>query len=247
MKPQNHPTDTATLSQVKALTFDVFGTVVDWYSSIMADGEQFGKQHGLDVDWSEFALAWRAGYGPAMERVRRGELPWLKIDTLHRMILDELLDKFEINGLSESEKDHLNRAWHRLKPWPDAISGLQRLRKRFIVASLSNGNIALLTNMAKFSGLPWDCILSAELAKHYKPDPEVYQTAADLLDLPPNQVMMVAAHSGDLRAARAVGFKTAFVPRPLEFGPDNAPDVTPQPWFDVVATDFTDLATQLET
>ena len=223
MISQNHPTDTATLSQVKALTFDVFGTVVDWYSSIMADGEQFGKQHGLDVDWSEFALAWRAGYGPAMERVRRGELPWLKIDTLHRMILDELLDKFEINGLSESEKDHLNRAWHRLKPWPDAISGLQRLRKRFIVASLSNGNIALLTNMAKFSGLPWDCILSAELAKHYKPDPEVYQTAADLLDLPPNQVMMVAAHSGDLRAARAVGFKTAFVPRPLEFGPQQRP------------------------
>ena len=247
MTPQNHPTNIAAISQVKALTFDVFGTVVDWYSSIMADGEQFGAEHGIDVDWSEFALAWRAGYGPAMAHVRRGDLPWLKIDTLHRMILDELLDKFEITGLSEADKDQLNRVWHRLKPWPDAISGLQRLRERFTVASLSNGNIALLTNMAKFSDLPWDCILSSELAKHYKPDPEVYQTAADLLDLPPNQVMMVAAHQGDLRAARAVGFKTAFVPRPLEFGPDNTPDVTPEPWFDLVATDFNNLATQLGT
>ena len=139
---------------------------------------------GLDVDWAEFADRWRGGYGPSMNRVRKGELPWLNIDALHRMILDELLDEFEITGLSEGEKDHLNRVWHRLMPWPDAINGLQRLRERFIVAPLSNGNIALLTNMAKHAGLPWDCILSSELAKHYKPDPEVYQTAADLLGLP---------------------------------------------------------------
>ena len=169
---------------------------------------------GLDVDWAEFADKWRGGYGPSMNRVRKGELPWLNIDALHRMILDELLDEVKITGLSEAEKDHLNRVWHRLIPWPDAVSGLQRLRECYIVAPLSNGNIALLTNMAKHAGLPWDCILSSELAKHYKPDPAVYQTAADLLGLPPSQVMMVAAHPGDLLASAAVGFKTGFVPRP---------------------------------
>ncbi|MCZ6675720.1 MAG: haloacid dehalogenase type II, partial [Candidatus Poribacteria bacterium] len=189
---------TQNASTIKALTFDVFGTVVDWRSSIIREGTQFGKARGIDVDWARFADEWRVGYGPAMARVRRGELPWMSIDRLHRMILEELLDAFEITGLSEAEKDHLNRVWHRLTPWPDAISGLKRLRARFIVAPLSNGNVALLTNMAKHAGLPWDCILSSELAKHYKPDPEVYQTAADLLGLSPNQVMMVAAHPGDL-------------------------------------------------
>ena len=185
-------------SEIKALTFDVFGTVVDWYSSIVAEGEKFGDTRGIDVNWAQFALKWRAGYGPAMDKVRRGELPWQNIDALHRRILDSLLDAFEIADLSEAEKDYLNRVWHRLKPWPDVISGLERLRKRYIVATLSNGNVALLTNMAKFAGLPWDCILSAELTQHYKPDPEVYQIAADLLGLSPNEVMMVAAHPGDL-------------------------------------------------
>jgi 2-haloacid dehalogenase len=180
-----------------------------------------------------------------MNRVRNGELPWLNIDALHRMILDGLLDEFHITALSEPEKDHLNRVWHRLTPWPDAISGLQRLRDRYIIAPLSNGNIALLTNMAKRAGLPWDCILSSELAKHYKPDPEVYQTAADLLGLPPNQVMMVAAHPGDLRASEAVGFKTGFVSRPEEYGPRRNPDLTHDESFDVAASDFNDLASQL--
>ena len=161
-------------SEVKALTFDVFGTVVDWYGSIVAEGEKFGNAYGVDIDWAQFALKWRAGYGPAMDKVRRGELPWQNIDALHRRILDDLLDAFEITGLNEAEKDYLNRVWHRLQPWPDALSGLERLRKRYIVATLSNGNVALLTNMAKFAGLPWDCILSAELTQHYKPDPEVY-------------------------------------------------------------------------
>ena len=228
-------------SEIKALTFDVFGTVVDWYSSIVAEGEKFGDTHGIDIDWAQFALKWRAGYGPAMDKVRRGELPWQNIDALHRRILEELLDAFGINGLNETEKDHLNRVWHRLKPWPDAISGLERLRKRYIVATLSNGNVALLTNMAKFAGLPWDCILSAELTAHYKPDPEVYQTAAALLGLSPSEVMMVAAHPGDLRAAQGVGFQTALVPRPLEYGPDRAQEVKGHP-SDLVASDFNELA-----
>ena len=228
-------------SEIKALTFDVFGTVVDWYSSIVAEGEKFGNTHGINIDWAQFALKWRAGYGPAMDKVRRGELPWQNIDALHRRILDSLLDAFEIADLSEAEKDYLNRVWHRLKPWPDVISGLEQLRKRYIVATLSNGNVALLTNMAKFAGLPWDCILSAELTQHYKPDSEVYQIAAALLGLSPNEVMMVAAHPGDLRAAQAVGFQTALVPRPLEYGPGRVQEVTAY-LSDVVASDFDELA-----
>ena len=228
-------------TNVKALTFDVFGTVVDWYSSIVVEGEKFGNTHSIDIDWAQFALKWRAGYGPAMDKVRRGELPWQNIDALHRLILDNLLAEFKIIGLSETHKDHLNRVWHRLKPWPDAVNGLARLRKRYIVATLSNGNIALLTNMAKFAGLPWDCILSAELTQHYKPDPEVYQTAATLLGLSPNEVMMVAAHPGDLRASQAVGFQTALVPRPLEYGPDHVREVAAHA-SDLVAGDFNELA-----
>ena len=228
-------------SNIKALTFDVFGTVVDWYSSIVTEGEAFGKTHAIDIDWRRFALEWRAGYAPAMDRVRRGELPWQNIDTLHRGILENLLATFNINGLRETDKDHLNRVWHRLRPWPDAISGLTRLRKTYIVATLSNGNVALLTNMAKYAGLPWDCILSAELTHHYKPDPEVYEKAAALLGLTPNAVMMVAAHPGDLRAAETVGFQTAFVPRPLEYGPENAQTLNAHP-ADLVANDFNELA-----
>jgi 2-haloacid dehalogenase len=233
------------LSAVRALTFDVFGTVVDWRGSIIREGRQLGRAKGLRVDWPAFADAWRGGYAPAMDRVRRGELPWTTIDVLHRQILDRLLDDFGVRVLTEAEKDDLNRAWHRLKGWPDSARGLRRLRRRYIVATLSNGNVALLTNMAKHAGLPWDCILSAELARHYKPDPEAYLTAAALLNLTPAQVMMVAAHQGDLRAAAALGFRTAFVPRPLEFGPDRAPDLTPDPDFDLVAADFLDLATRL--
>jgi 2-haloacid dehalogenase len=180
-----------------------------------------------------------------MDRVRRGDLPWLNIDALHRLILDDLLVEFGLNSLSEADKEELNRVWHRLRPWPDAVAGLTRLRQGFITATLSNGNMALLVNMARHSGLPWDCILSAELAHHYKPDPEAYQAAADLLGLSPGQVMMVAAHQNDLRAAQAVGFKTAFVPRPREHGPDKPVDLTPDPTFDLVAADFLDLAEQL--
>ena len=227
---------------IDALTFDVFGTVVDWRSSIIRDGRALGQARGLDVDWGRFADAWRAGYGPAMDRVRRGELPWTNIDGLHRMILDDLVGRFGIDGLSEEEMDHLNRAWHRLDPWPDAVEGLERLGRRYIVATLSNGNVALLVNMARHAGLRWDCILSAELARHYKPDPVAYQMAADLLGLPPDRVMMVAAHEGDLRAAAGVGFRTALVPRPEEYGEAGGSGAAPEPTFDVVAADFVELA-----
>ena len=233
------------LSEVKALTFDVFGTVVDWRSTIIREGRQLGRARGLRVDWAGFADQWRAGYKPGMDRVRRGDLPWMNIDAVHRMILDQLLEEFGIEGLSEVEKDHFNRVWHRLDPWPDAIPGLRRLRRRFVVAALSNGNMALLTNMAKRAGLPWDSILSAELMRHYKPDPAVYRSAADLLGLAPSQVVMVAAHHSDLRGARAIGFRTAFVPRPLEFGPEGAPELEPDPSFDLAADDFCELAVRL--
>jgi 2-haloacid dehalogenase len=233
------------LSQVEALTFDVFGTVADWRGTLIREGRAFGRQKGLRVDWEEFADAWRAGYRPAMDRVRRGDLPWTNIDGLHRLILDDLLDRFDITGLSEADVEHLNRLWHRLDPWPDVVEGLQRLRQRYILASLSNGNIALLVNMAKRAGLPWDCVLSSELARRYKPDPEVYQTAVDLLGLQPHEVMMVAAHNGDLLAAQAVGFRTAFVLRAREYGPSQATNLEADPSVDVFATDLCDLAEKL--
>ena len=230
---------------VKALVFDTFGTVVDWRSSVTQEVEELAKRKGLTVDGAKFADAWRAGYGPSMNRVRTGELPWTKLDRLHRMTLDRILLDFGIKGLSETETDALNRAWHRLRPWPDAVAGLTRYKKRFIIAPLSNGNISLMTDMAKHSGLPWDCILGAELARHYKPDREVYQSAADILDLTPAEIMMVAAHSGDLRAARDVGLRTAFVARPLEYGPGGKPDLKAAIPVDISASDFNDLASQM--
>jgi 2-haloacid dehalogenase len=234
-----------TMNPVRALAFDVFGTVVDWRGSIIREGEAFGRERGLAADWAALADAWRAGYQPAMARVRGGELPWTRIDDLHRMILNGLLPRFGLAGLGEADRDHLNRAWHRLDPWPDALEGLARLRRRFIIATLSNGNVSLLVNLAKRAGLTWDCIFSAETFHRYKPDPETYVGVAALLDLRPAQVMMVAAHKDDLRAARAAGLAAAFVRRPLEFGPGARPDLAAEPEFDVVAEDFLDLARQL--
>jgi 2-haloacid dehalogenase len=230
---------------VKALVFDVFGTVVDWRGSIIAEGRRLGRAHDLRVNWRAFADAWRAGYRPAMARVRSGELPWTTIDALHRMILDDLLRQFGIGGLPEHEVEAFNRAWHRLKPWRDARRGLRELKRHYVIATLSNGNVALLTNMAKSAGLPWDCILSAELFNHYKPDPEVYHGAARLLGLANDEVMMVAAHKDDLYAAKSCGLRTAFVARPRERGPKAQVDVTPEPAFDFNASDFIDLARQL--
>ena len=230
---------------VKALVFDVFGTVVDWRTSVAQEVAALAKRRNLTIDGAKFADAWRGAYAPSMNRVRTGELPWTRLDDLHRMSLDKLLINFGIAGLSEDETDTLNRAWHRLKPWPDSVVGLARLKKRFIIAPLSNGNISLMTDMAKHAGLPWDCILGAELVRHYKPDPEVYQSAAYLLNLRPADVMMVAAHLGDLRAAKKEGLRTAFVARPLEYGPNGKPDLKGDSSVDVSATDFNDLARQL--
>src|SRR5438034_696823 len=230
---------------VKALVFDVFGTVVDWRASVALEVQRLAKQKGLALDGEKFADAWRAGYGPSMNRVRTGELPWTKLDDLHRMTLERILGEFNLTTLTDDEKATLNRAWHRLRPWSDSVSGLTRLKKKFIIAPLSNGNVALMTDLAKHSGLPWDCILGAELARHYKPDREVYQSAADILDLKPADVMMVAAHLGDLRAAKGVGPRTAFVTRPLEYGPTGKPDLKADASVDLSATDFNDLAGQL--
>ncbi|MUM25158.1 haloacid dehalogenase type II, partial [Mycolicibacterium sp. CBMA 295] len=192
---------------MKALAFDVFGTVVDWRSSIIGELELFGKSQGLQRDWPAFADSWRAGYAPAMDRVRRGELPWTRIDDLHRMILVDLLDAAGIRA-GETEIEHLNRAWHRLDPWPDSVAGLTRLKQRYLITTLSNGNVSLLTNMAKHAGLPWDCVISAELFRHYKPDREAYLGCAELLDLAAEELTLVAAHPSDLRAARAAGLGT---------------------------------------
>jgi 2-haloacid dehalogenase len=232
------------IPDLEALVFDVFGTVVDWRSTIVREGEDLGQRKNLDVDWAAFADAWRSRYAPSMDRVRRGEIPWTKLDNLHRSSLQELLGEFGIEDLSEEDKDHFNRVWHRLDPWPDAVEGLTRVKETYVIAPLSNGNIALLVNMAKKAGLPWDLILSAELVHHYKPDPETYLMAPDLLGLSPEQVMMVAAHPDDLRAALKNGLRTAYVPRPLEFGPGRKTD-PPDPSFDLVASDFIELDRKL--
>ena len=225
----------------KILAFDVFGTVVDWHGSIAAEVRQLYPQ----VDGDAFALAWREGYQPAMQRVRSGELGWTKIDELHRLILDSILPRFGLGDLPENERRTLNRVWHRLNPWPDVVEGLSLLKRRHVITTLSNGNIGLLTNMAKHGGLPWDCVLSAEVFRAYKPDPRVYLGVADVFDVAPSEVMMVAAHHEDLAAARACGLLTAYVERPLELGAARPKDVSPVAENTLHARDFIDLARQL--
>lgn len=226
---------------VEVLAFDVFGTVVDWHGSIV---REIGALHP-DVDADAFATAWRAGYRPAMARVMSGELGWTLIDDLHRMILDEILPQFGLGYLDEAARQHLNRAWHRLDPWPDVVEGLQRLKRRYMVCTLSNGNLGLLTRMARRAGLPWDCVLSAEVFRAYKPDPATYRGVAKVFDLAPERVMLVAAHHDDLAAARACGLRTAYVERVHEFGQAHPKDVSPQPGNDLHARDFLELAQEL--
>jgi 2-haloacid dehalogenase len=234
---------TGDVAEVQALVFDVFGTVVDWRGSLIRElGALAGERGITGVDWAAFADAWRGAYQPSMQEVRDGRLPWTRIDDLHRRSLEQLLDRFEVRGLDEATLRRINTIWHRLQPWPDAIAGLARLRRRYILATLSNGNVALLTNMARHAGLPWDCILSAELCRHYKPDPEVYRMAYEILDLQPSQVMMVAAHNDDLKHAAGQGLRTAFVRRPREHGPGQTRDLEPEAAFDVVAESFEHLA-----
>jgi 2-haloacid dehalogenase len=230
---------------VNALIFDVFGTVVDWRGSVIREGEELGRKKNLDVDWAAFADEWRGRYAPSMDRVRRGELPWANLDALHRASLEELLEEFGVEGLSEEDIDHLNKVWHRLDPWPDSVAGLARLKERYVISTFSNGNVALLTDMAKRAGLPWDLILSAELVRHYKPDPETYLMAPNFLDLRPDEVMLVAAHPSDLRAAQTHGLRAAYVLRPLEWGPGGEAEPA-DPSFDLVVDDLVELAEKLE-
>jgi 2-haloacid dehalogenase len=230
------------LNDIKAstqvLAFDIFGTVVDWHGSIEREMQALYPA----VDGNAFALAWRAGYQPAMARVRSGELGWTRIDELHRLILEDLLPKFGLTHLTEAERVHLNRVWHRLDAWPDSVAGLLRLKKKFTICSLSNGNLGLLTNMAKRAGLPWDCVLSAEVFRAYKPDPAAYLGVAQVFDLQPHQVMLCAAHHDDLKGARACGLHTAYIERPLEFGASHPKDVSPLVDNDLHAQDIQALA-----
>lgn len=231
---------------IKAMLFDTFGTVVDWRGSIIAEGESYWKsEKGLDLDWPAFADAWRGKYRPFMEKVRSGELPWTRLDDLHRMSLDEVLTTLDVISLSDTDRQQLNLIWHRLNAWPDAPAGLSRLKARYVISPLSNGNLSLLTDMAKFAGLPWDCVLGSDLFRHYKPDPETYLGAAEFLGLQPAQVMMTAAHTPDLDAARKLGLRTAYVHRPYERGIASASPMPAPDAFDVVAADFRDMATQL--
>jgi 2-haloacid dehalogenase len=233
------------MADIKALTFDVFGTVVDWRSGVAREAKAILAPMGHVLDWAVFADRWRALYVPAMARVSRGERPFVILDELHRENLVALLKMDGIEGLAETEIDQLNRAWHRLDPWPDVVEGLTRLKRRFILATLSNGNIALMVNMAKRGGLPWDVILGAEVARAYKPTAEAYDRTAGFLQLAPEECLMVAAHPSDLRAAAARGFRTAYVHRPYEYGPAGAARSWPKDAFDHAAPDFTALADAL--
>ncbi|MDJ0685309.1 MAG: haloacid dehalogenase type II [Alphaproteobacteria bacterium] len=230
---------------MKALLFDIFGTVVDWRTGIIRAGEAFGAAHGVSLDWPQFADDWRALYQPAMERVRSGGRAFVKLDTLHRENLDTVLARHGVTGIPEPALADLNFAWRRLPPWPDSVSGLTRLKTRYILGTLSNGNISLMVNLAKYGGLPWDVILGAEVAQAYKPTPESYLRSAAALDLPPEEVALVAAHNNDLQAARTVGYKTIFVPRPTEHGPGQTIDLEPAEDWDLVVEDLNDAADKL--
>jgi 2-haloacid dehalogenase len=228
----------------KALVFDVFGTCVDWRGSIIAEGREIDARWGTSVDWAAFADAWRGRYQPALEEVRSGRRPWTILDVMHRESLDALIPTFELDKLDAAARDQLNRVWHRLEPWPDVVAGLTRLKARFVLGPLSNGNFALLTNMAKRAGIPWDVNLSCELYRAYKPKPETYLGAATLLGLRPDETMMVAAHYSDLQAARGCGLLTAYVHRPKEFR-EPRKDLPADPQVDLVVNDFWELAGHL--
>jgi len=237
--------DEPALSEVRALTFDIFGTVVDWRSGVVAEGRRIGAEHGVEAAWEQVADEWRALYVPYMQRVRSGEQPWTNFDRLHRHSLDQVIADLNIEGFDPGMRDEFTHAWERLPPWPDTAPSLAMLSERFTVATLSNGNRSQQQALIRFTGLPFHRLLSAEDFKHYKPDPEVYLGAVAALGLEPGQVMMVAAHKPDLRAAQHAGLRTAFVERPMEKGPGGGADLLPDPESDVQATDFLDLANQL--
>lgn len=232
-------------SDITILVFDTFGTVVDWRGTIVSEGAELSKRKGLRVDWAAFADAWRAEYRPSMDRVRKGELPWTNLDGLHRMSLEAIAPRFGLQALSAAEMAHLHHVWHRCRPWPDSVDGLTRLKTRFVIAPLSNGNISLITNMAKRGGLPWDCVLGAELVQHYKPDPETYLSPAKFFDVAPSQVMMVAAHTPDLAVPKKLGLRTAYVHRPYEGGTSSGLTLPAAGSYDYIVKDLKELATAL--
>ena len=229
---------------IKALVFDVFGTLVDWRTSIARESEIALSPLGISIDWFGFADAWRDQYQPAMDEVRSGKIPYSKLDRLHRRNLDVILSKFGCDHVDEATRFHLNLAWHRLDAWPDVAPGLNALREKHLLAPCSNGNISLMVDLARRNGFHWDAILGAEVARDYKPKPVVYLTAVDAFDLEPAQTMMVAAHSSDLAAATAVGLRTAFVERPNEFGP-NKGERTPTVVVDISVSSILELANAL--
>lgn len=230
---------------IQGLLFDVFGTVVDWRTSLIGRLGRFGQEYRLKADWAALADDWRAAYEPAMKAVREGTRGWTSLERLHRESLDQLLPGHGLNNLNEAQRQHLVLGWHFLDPWPDTVTGLTRLKKKYIIGTLSNGGVRLLADMAKFAGLPWDVIFSSDNFRHYKPDPEVYLGAAELLETAPANVMLVAAHNYDLGAARRHGYKTAFIARPAEYGPRQARDFKAESDWDFVAEDFAALAGQL--
>ncbi|MCJ2072442.1 haloacid dehalogenase type II [Methylobacterium sp. J-030] len=233
------------LRDVKAIVFDTFGTVVDWRSSLIEQFEAFGRRRALPADWTGLVDAWRGGYEASKDKVRTGAVPWTNLDDLHRAALDGLIEAFDIEGLTEADRDWLNRGWHRLTAWPDAVEGLTRLRRAFVIGPLSNGNVALLVNMAKHAGLTWDMIFSAELFQCYKPHPDTYLGVSRLLGLESGEVMLAAAHNYDLSAAKKLGLRTAFVPRPQEYGPGQVADLEAEGDWDLVVRDLVDLAERL--
>jgi 2-haloacid dehalogenase len=233
------------MQDIRAIVFDTFGTLVDWRTSLIDELTAFGAERDVAGDWTALVDAWRAAYAPSMDRVRGGELPWTKLDALHRASLDALVAQFGITGLTEADLQHINLGWHRLKPWPDVVAGLHRLHERHILGPLSNGNVALLIDLARHAGLPFDMVFSAEVFGHYKPDPETYLGACRLLSLDPHQVMLCAAHNGDLAAAQSHGLRTAFVARPTEYGPHQKVDFEATGPWDFVVKDLGELADQL--
>jgi len=233
------------MHEIRAIVFDTFGTLVDWRTSLIGELTAFGAERGVAGDWTGLVDAWRGAYVPSMDRVRRGEVPWTKLDDLHRTSLDALVVRFGIAGLTEADLQHINLGWHRLKPWPDVVAGLHLLHERFILGPLSNGNVSLLIDLARHAGLPFDMVFSAEVFGHYKPDPETYLGACRLLSLEPHQVMLCAAHNNDLAAAQSHGLRTAFVARPTEYGPHQKVDFEATGPWDFVVDDLGELADQL--
>lgn len=230
---------------MEVLLFDVFGTVADWRTSLQKWFQRFGQEHNLQADWAALVDDWRAAYQPSLERVRSGQRPYVTLDVLHRGSLDTLLPRYGLSGVPENDRQQIARAWRWLHPWPDTVAGLTRLKRKFVIGTLSNGGVGLLTDLAKYSGTPWDVVLSADLFRHYKPDAAVYQGAVEFMARPPGALMLVAAHNYDLEAARSHGWRTGFVARPAEYGPRKKSDVAGPGQWDYVTASLEELAEKM--